>query len=65
MFADDLDLLECAELSQGLTGADLREVLRRAQLAKAMQEARTGQESAPISQEDLCVRIAEVRTPRG
>ena len=64
MFADDLDLTECAELSHGLTGADLREVLRRAQLAKAMQEARTGQESAPISQEDLRVRIAEVRAPR-
>ena len=64
MFADDLNLAECAELSQGLTGADLKEVLRRAQLAKAMQEARTGLPSSPISQEDLRRRITELRASR-
>jgi transitional endoplasmic reticulum ATPase len=64
MFADDLDLAECAAISEGLTGADLKEVLRRAQLAKAMQEARTGVPSSPISQEDLRRRMAEVRTGR-
>ena len=53
MFADDLDLGELAALSDGRSGADLREVLRRAQMAKAMREARTGERSIPIGQDDL------------
>ncbi len=42
MFADDLDSTELGRPSTGMTGADISEVLRRAQLGKAMQEARTG-----------------------
>ncbi|TQS47129.1 ATP-binding protein [Cryptosporangium phraense] len=61
MFADDVDIAACATLSQGLTGADLAEVLRRAQLSKAMREARTGSPASAISQEDLRRQIADVR----
>jgi transitional endoplasmic reticulum ATPase len=61
MFAPDLDPREIARASHGMTGADIKEVLRRAQLAKAMQEARTGTESPPITQDDLRSRIAELR----
>ena len=42
MFDDDLDLADLARASHGMTGADIKEVLRRVQLAKAMQDARTG-----------------------
>ena len=50
MFDDDVDAAELAAASPGFTGADLKELLRRAQLAKAMQEARTGVASTPITQ---------------
>jgi transitional endoplasmic reticulum ATPase len=61
MFADDLDLTELGEASTGLSGADLAEALRRAQLGKALQEAGTGQRPTPISQQDLRDRIAQLR----
>jgi transitional endoplasmic reticulum ATPase len=61
MFADDIDADRLAAASAGMTGADLKEALRRAQLAKAMHEARTGVPSAPISQQDLVTCIAELR----
>lgn len=61
MFADDVDIATCATLSQGLTGADLKEVLRRAQLSKAMREARTGTPASAISQDDLNRQIEAVR----
>jgi transitional endoplasmic reticulum ATPase len=60
MFAEDLDLRGLARTSNGMTGADLKEVLRRVRLAKAMQEAHTGA-AAPISQEDLEQAILELR----
>jgi transitional endoplasmic reticulum ATPase len=60
MFADDLDLAELGELGTGLSGADLAEVLRRAQLGKALQEAGSGDRPAPISQQDLRERIGEL-----
>ena len=60
MFADDLDLAELAAASHGMTGADIKEVLRRVQLAKAMQEARGGR-GEPISQADLVAAIADLR----
>jgi transitional endoplasmic reticulum ATPase len=60
MFAD-LDLAALGALSVGMTGADLREVLRRTQMAKALHEARTGRPSDPISNDDLRQTIAEVR----
>ncbi len=61
MFADDLDPQELARASHGMTGADIKEVLRRVQLAKAMQEARSGTAASPISQADLRQCIAELR----
>ena len=60
MFADDLDLTELGRLSHGMTGADIKEILRRVQLAKAMQDARTGGLVDPISQRDLIASINEL-----
>ncbi len=56
MFADDLDLAALGAASAGRTGADIKEVLRRVQLAKAMEDAR-GAAVGPISQEDLLTAI--------
>ncbi|MFI5891553.1 ATP-binding protein [Actinoplanes sp. NPDC051513] len=64
MFADDLDLQALAHASHGMTGADIKEVLRRVQLAKAMQDARTGGNVAPISQEELLSSVRELLGPR-
>jgi transitional endoplasmic reticulum ATPase len=61
MFAEDIDPQELARASHGMTGADIKEFLRRAQLAKAMQEARTGTPPAPIGQRDLLQHIADLR----
>jgi transitional endoplasmic reticulum ATPase len=61
MFADDVDVDKLAVESHGMTGADLVEVLRRAQLAKAMQEARTDSPARPISQADLLHQVDRVR----
>jgi transitional endoplasmic reticulum ATPase len=61
MFADDLDVDALAAAGAGLTGADLREVLRRVQLEKAMQEARTGAPATPIGQADLLRAFADLR----
>jgi transitional endoplasmic reticulum ATPase len=52
MFADDVDPAALASVSHGFSGADVGEVLRRAQLAKAMQEARGGKGS-PITHDEL------------
>jgi transitional endoplasmic reticulum ATPase len=60
MFADDLDLADLARASHGMTGADIKEILRRVQLAKAMQDARTGGLVEPISQEELRASIQEL-----
>jgi transitional endoplasmic reticulum ATPase len=60
MFADDLDLAELARASAGMTGADIKEVLRRVQLSKAMQDARTGGEVEPISQQELLASVREL-----
>jgi transitional endoplasmic reticulum ATPase len=43
-----------------MTGADIKEILRRVQLAKAMQDARTGGLVDPISQRDLIASINEL-----
>ncbi|MFI5935357.1 ATP-binding protein [Actinoplanes sp. NPDC051494] len=61
MFADGIDLAALGGLSHGMTGADIKEVLRRVQLAKAMQDARTGGLVDPISQADLVASIADLR----
>lgn len=60
MFANDIVLDTLAEQATSLSGADLKEALRRAQLAKAMQEAR-GSQADPISQEDLSREIRQLR----
>jgi transitional endoplasmic reticulum ATPase len=60
MFADDLDLGELGRVSVGMTGADIKEVLRRVQLAKAMQDARSGGVVEPISQADLLASVREL-----
>ncbi|GAA4586247.1 transitional endoplasmic reticulum ATPase [Actinoplanes octamycinicus] len=62
MFADDLDVAALGVASTGMTGADIKEVLRRVQMTKAMQDARTGGLVEPISQQEL---LAEVRALRG
>jgi len=59
MFADDVDLDDLAALSEGMTGADLREALRRAQMVKAMQEAR-GTPPEPISHADLRTTLRDL-----
>jgi transitional endoplasmic reticulum ATPase len=61
MFADDLDPAALGVAATGMTGADIKEVLRRVQLTKAMQEAR-GVQVTPISQADL---LAAIRALRG
>jgi transitional endoplasmic reticulum ATPase len=61
MFAGDIDAHALAAASAGMTGADIKEMLRRLQLSKAMQEARTGRPASPISQDDLRHCIAELR----
>ena len=60
MFADDLDLPALAAASPGMTGADIKEVLRRVQLTKAMLEARTGGPVPPITQQELRESIADL-----
>ncbi len=60
MFADDVDPAGLARVGTRMTGADLKEALRRVQLAKAMQEAHTGAVPSPISQDDLARSIVEL-----
>jgi transitional endoplasmic reticulum ATPase len=61
MFGDDVDATELAELTPEMTGADIKELLRRIQLAKAMEEARGTGPADPISQHDLARAIADMR----
>jgi transitional endoplasmic reticulum ATPase len=60
MFADDVDPAGVAAVAPGLAGADLKEILRRTQLAKAMVEARGGPVT-PIGQQDLLAGVAALR----
>jgi transitional endoplasmic reticulum ATPase len=64
MFAADVDTDALAAASDGLTGADLKEALRRAQLDKAMAEARTGHPTGPITQAELLAALAAVAAAR-
>jgi transitional endoplasmic reticulum ATPase len=61
MFAGDVDPAGLGAACQGMNGADIREVLRRVQLAKAMREAVTGSRPPPIEQADILLAIAEVQ----
>ncbi len=60
MFADDVNVTELASVTPGMTGADLRELLRRVRMAKAMVEARHGA-ATPITQENLLDALAGMR----
>jgi AAA+ superfamily predicted ATPase len=62
MFAEDVDVDVLATAATGLTGADFKEALRRAQLDKAMREARAGAPTGPIAQSDLLASITHLRT---
>ncbi|MFG2039359.1 ATP-binding protein [Dactylosporangium sp. NPDC048998] len=62
MFADDVDAGELAAAATGLTGADLKEALRRAQLDKAMREARSGSPAGPITHADLLAAVTRLRS---
>ncbi|HTJ32869.1 MAG TPA: ATP-binding protein [Dactylosporangium sp.] len=61
MFADDLDTESLGAAASGLTGADLKEALRRAQLDKAMGEARSGATPGPITNADLAAAITRLQ----
>ncbi len=61
MFADDIDVDALAVAAEGMSGADLREVLRRAQMLKAMQEAHSGVPSSPITNADLQAQVDQLR----
>lgn len=58
--SDDVDVESLARAGEGMTGADLAEVLRRARLAKAMREARTGAPEPAIGQADLMHHLREL-----
>ncbi|MEU4562356.1 ATP-binding protein [Actinoplanes sp. NPDC023936] len=60
MFADDLDFGALGVASTGMTGADVKEVLRRVQLSKAMQDARAGG-AEPITQQELLEAVRALR----
>ncbi|MDB5185984.1 MAG: family ATPase, partial [Candidatus Saccharibacteria bacterium] len=61
IFSNDLDTREIASRTDGLSGADLAEIFRRLSLSKAIEEARTGQEQAPITQADIVQEIQNFR----
>nr|WP_221377162.1 ATP-binding protein [Actinoplanes polyasparticus] len=65
MFTDDLDLTALAAASHGMTGADIKEILRRVQLSKAMQDARSGGRVAPITTDELLASVRELTEPTG
>ena len=61
IFADDINVGELTDLTDGLSGADIAEIFRRISLAKAMQEARTGNARA-ITQAELTGEIQEFKS---
>ena len=62
---DDIDVHALAELTPGFTGADLEEVVRRAQWRKALAEARAADlgDVPPIAHHDLVEAIASMPPP--
>lgn len=62
MFANDIDVDALAAAAEGMSGADLREVLRRAQMLKAMREVHSGAPSDPIAHVDLRRQIDQLRS---
>lgn len=62
VFGDDLNTTKLAGETDGMSGADISEVFRRLGLARAMQEARTGEGQPPISQDEIEQEIRKFRT---
>ena len=62
MFKDDLNIIDLAGKTDGMSGADIAEVFRRLGLSRAMQEARTGETQPPISQEEIEQEIRGLKT---
>jgi transitional endoplasmic reticulum ATPase len=61
MFADDIDVADLARLTAGMSGADLKELLRRVQMAKAMEDARGSGRAGAITQDDLRAGVEPLR----
>jgi transitional endoplasmic reticulum ATPase len=57
----ELDTERLAVLTDGLSGADLQEILRRVQMLKAMQEVRGDAAATMITQADLELAISQLR----
>lgn len=55
-FEPNIDLISLGEVSDDMTGADIKEILRRIRLRHAMKEIREGI-STPISQQDIIQEI--------
>lgn len=62
VFDDDLNIVKLASETDGMSGADISEIFRRLGLSRAMQEARTGQQQPPISQDEIEQEIRRFRT---
>ncbi len=62
VFGDDLNVGELATQTDGFSGADITEIFRRLSLARAMEEARSGQEQPPITQAEIEQAIQDFRT---
>ena len=60
VFSSDLKVPKLVELTDGISGADIAEILRRVKLSKAMREARTGH-ATPITQDDLVQEVQEFK----
>jgi ATP-dependent 26S proteasome regulatory subunit len=61
IFADDLEVPEIAELTDGMSGADITEIFRRIGMKKAMEEARTSRSQEPISQAEIKQSITDFK----
>jgi AAA+ superfamily predicted ATPase len=59
---DDIKANELAAQTEGFSGADITEIFRRLSFSKAMKEARSGKEQAPITQADIEEAIVDFRT---
>jgi len=62
VFGDDLNTTKLAVETDGMSGADISELFRRLGLSRAMQEARTGEQQLPISQDEIEQEIRRFRT---
>jgi AAA+ superfamily predicted ATPase len=60
-YADDINTIEIAHKTDGMSGADVAEIFRRITMQHAIQEARTGS-VVPISQRDIIATISAFRT---